>query len=97
MSFTAFPRIWDSGMSSPWEPHESELDWASPWTTYPVDTSSLGASLTILDASRSSNVRDLGAVNESAAAFEWRLKRLDLETDSSREMIHTRSQRGEHI
>ncbi|CAF2136014.1 unnamed protein product [Brassica rapa] len=43
---------------------------------------SLRLAKTILDASRSSNVRDLGSVDESAAAFEKRSKRLNLETDS---------------
>ncbi|WZZ30639.1 LOW QUALITY PROTEIN: hypothetical protein YC2023_014040 [Brassica napus] len=41
-----------------------------------------GLAKTILDASRSSNVRGLGSVDESAAAFEKRSKRLNLETDS---------------
>ncbi|CAF1884924.1 unnamed protein product [Brassica napus] len=37
-----------------------------------------GLAKTILDASRSSNVRGLGSVDESAAAFEKRSKRLNL-------------------
>ena len=41
-----------------------------------------GLAKTILDASRSSNVRGLGSVDESAAALEKRSKRLNLETDS---------------